>query len=97
MTADNWVGVARQTSCLTHSRVGQFRPTAGSRCVRVVKRPCPRGITPAVSLPAAMAAGVVRNLRSFEDIFDRVMGGEYAVAAWTGRGFCGQLTADGST
>ena len=32
-------------------------------------------------VPAAMAAGVVRNLWSFEDLFDRVMGAEYAIAA----------------
>ena len=32
-------------------------------------------------LPAAMAAGVVKTLWSFEDLFDRVMGGRYAIAA----------------
>jgi hypothetical protein len=32
-------------------------------------------------LPAAMAGGVVRNLWTFEDLFDRVMGGQLAVAA----------------
>lgn len=32
-------------------------------------------------LPAAMAAGVVDTLWSFETLFDRVMGGNYTVAA----------------
>ena len=32
-------------------------------------------------LPAAMAAGVVDTLWSFEELFDRVMGGTYAIAA----------------
>jgi hypothetical protein len=32
-------------------------------------------------LPAAMAAGVVDTLMSFEDLFDAVMGEGYAVAA----------------
>ena len=32
-------------------------------------------------LPAAMAAGVVDTLWSFENLFDRVMGGGYAIAA----------------
>lgn len=32
-------------------------------------------------LPAAMAAGVTDTLWSFEDLFDRVMGGGYAIAA----------------
>ena len=32
-------------------------------------------------LPAAMAAGVTRSLMSFEDLFDRVLGGGYAIAA----------------
>jgi hypothetical protein len=31
--------------------------------------------------PAAMAAGVVKKLWSFENLFDRVMGGECAIAA----------------
>lgn len=32
-------------------------------------------------LPAAMAAGVIKNLWSFEDLFDAVMGEGYAIAA----------------
>lgn len=32
-------------------------------------------------LPAAMATGVVKTLRTFEDLFDHVMGGGYAIAA----------------
>jgi hypothetical protein len=32
-------------------------------------------------VPAAMAAGVVGNLWSFEDLFDAVMGGSTAIAA----------------
>jgi hypothetical protein len=32
-------------------------------------------------LPAAMAAGVVKTLMSFEDLFDVVMGEGYAMAA----------------
>jgi hypothetical protein len=32
-------------------------------------------------LPATMAAGVVKKLCSFENLFDRVMGGECAIAA----------------
>jgi len=32
-------------------------------------------------LPAAMAAGVVKSLSSFEELFDRVMGGDYAIGA----------------
>jgi hypothetical protein len=32
-------------------------------------------------LPAAMAAGVVDRLMSFEDLFDAVMGEAYAMAA----------------
>jgi len=32
-------------------------------------------------LPAAMLAGVVDTLWSFENLFDAVMGGEYAIAA----------------
>jgi hypothetical protein len=32
-------------------------------------------------LPAAMAAGVVNTLWSFEDLFDAVMAGGYAIAA----------------
>ena len=32
-------------------------------------------------LPAAMAAGVVERLMSFEDLFDAVMGDGYAMAA----------------
>jgi hypothetical protein len=32
-------------------------------------------------LPAAMAAGVVDTLWSFEELFDRVMGSRLAVAA----------------
>jgi hypothetical protein len=32
-------------------------------------------------LPAAMAAGVVKNLWSLENLFDQVMGGQYAIAA----------------
>ena len=31
--------------------------------------------------PAAMNAGVVDTLWSFEELFDRVMGGSYAIAA----------------
>jgi hypothetical protein len=33
-------------------------------------------------LPAAMMAGVVDRLMSFEDLFDAVMGDEYAMAVW---------------
>jgi hypothetical protein len=32
-------------------------------------------------LPAAMAVDVVNTLWSFEDLFDRVMGENYAIAA----------------
>jgi hypothetical protein len=32
-------------------------------------------------LPAAMAPGVVKSLWSFEDLFDAVTGGQYAIAA----------------
>lgn len=32
-------------------------------------------------LPAAMAAGVVKSLWSFENLFDRAMGGQHAIAA----------------
>ncbi len=32
-------------------------------------------------LPAAMLAGVVKTLWNFEDLFDAVMGGGYAIAA----------------
>jgi hypothetical protein len=31
-------------------------------------------------VPAAMAAGVVRTLWGFEDLFDRVMSGQYGIA-----------------
>ena len=34
-----------------------------------------------IRLPAAMAAGVIDTLWSFEDLFDHVMGGGYVIAA----------------